>query len=132
LAATGAIAVEDVNGLISDQLEFQKRWQLISMTLYVAATVGTLLCTSAAGVLAAMSYDKAAAILAALSTVLIGVEKSMLFREKWRFHLTIRTKLELLKTEIATKKLDAEAAGKRLGEIQESYALNLPVEAREQ
>jgi len=132
LAPTGAVGLEDVNTLIADQLKFQRRWQLLSMTLYVAATIGTLLSTSAAGVLAAMRYDKAAAILAALSTVLIGVEKSLLFREKWRFHLTIRTKLELLQTEVVTKNLDAKAAGKRLGEIQESYALHLPVEAREQ
>lgn len=132
MAATGAVALEDVNNLIAGQLKFQRRWQLISMTLYVAATIGTLLCTSAAGVLAAMRYDRAAAILAAISTVLIGIEKSMLFREKWRFHLTIRTKIELLQTEIVTQNLDAETAGQRYGEILESYALNLPVEAREQ
>ena len=108
MAPTGAVGLEDVNTLIADQLKFQRRWQLLSMTLYVAATIGTLLSTSAAGVLAAMRYDKAAAILAALSTVLIGVEKSLLFREKWRFHLTIRTKLELLQTEVVTKNLASE------------------------
>ena len=37
---------------------------------------------------------------------------------------------ELLQTEIVTKGLDAESVGIQLGEILESYASNLPVEAR--
>jgi len=92
--------------------------------------VGTLLCTSAAGVLAAMHYDRIAAVLAAVATVLAGVENSLLFREKWKFHLTTRTSLELLQTEIVTMGLDAASTGAKLGEILESYASNLPVEAR--
>ena len=81
------------------------------MTFYVTSTVGTLISTSAAGVLAAMHYDRTAAVLAAVATVLVGAEKSLLFREKWRFHLTTRTSLELLQTEIVTKGLDAESVG---------------------
>lgn len=77
-----------------------------------------------------MHYDTSAAILAAVATVLVGVEKSLLFREKWKFHLTTRTSLELLQTEIVTKGLDKDSAGTRLGEILEGYASNLPVEAR--
>lgn len=100
------------------------------MTFYVVATVGTLLCTSAAGLLAAMHYDQAAAVLAGISTVLVGTEKSLLFREKWRLHLTMRTKLELLQSAIVTQGLDAAAAGRQLGEIMENYATSLPVEAR--
>lgn len=129
---TGDVALEDVRKIIQGQLRFQRRWQLLSMTFYVVSTVGMLVCTSGAGLLAAMHYDKAAAILAAVATVLIGLEKSLLFREKWKFHLTMRTHIELLQTEIITKGLDAPSAGQRLGEILESYAVNLPVEVREQ
>jgi hypothetical protein len=129
-ATPGSVDLEDVNKSITMQLRFQRRWQLLSMTFYVAATVGTLLSTSAAGLLAALHHDEAAAILAGLSTVLVGTEKSLLFREKWKFHLTMRTKLELLQVTIVTQGLDAAAAGKRLGEIMEDYAVNLPVEAR--
>lgn len=100
------------------------------MAFYVVATVGTLVCTSAAGLLAAMHHDQAAAIFAGVSTVLVGTEKSLLFREKWRFHLAVRTKLELLKSAILIQGLDAATAGKQLGEIMESYANNLPVEGR--
>ena len=130
MTGTPDVAFDDVKKVLQQQLRFQRRWQLLSMTFYVTSTVGTLLCTSAAGVLAAMHYDTAAAILAAAATVLVGVEKSLLFREKWKFHLTTRTSLELLQTEIVTKGLDTTSAGTRLGEILESYASNLPVEAR--
>ncbi|HWM98977.1 MAG TPA: hypothetical protein VNO54_18210 [Streptosporangiaceae bacterium] len=51
-------------------------------------------------------------------------------REKWKFHLTTHTSLELLQTEIVTMGLDAASTGAKLGEILESYASNLPVEAR--
>jgi hypothetical protein len=126
----GTIDLDDINKSITGQLRFQRRWQLLSMTFYVVATVGTLACTSAAGLLAAMHHDQAAAILAGVSTVLVGTEKSLLFREKWRFHLTMRTKLELLQSAIVAQGLDAAAAGNHLREIMENYAANLPVEAR--
>jgi hypothetical protein len=127
---SGRVDLEEVNKSIAAQFRFQRRWQLLSMTFYVIATVGTLLSTSAAGLLAAMHHDQAAAILAGVSTVLIGTEKSLLFREKWRFHLTVRTKLELLQSAIVAQGLDAAAAGKQFGDIMENYAVNLPVEAR--
>jgi hypothetical protein len=129
-AATSSVDLENINGAISAQFRFQKRWQLLSLTFYVAATVGTLVCTSAAGLLAAMHDDLAAAILAGVSTVLVGTEKSLLFREKWKFHLTMRTKLELLQSAIVTQGLDAAEAAKRFGELMENYAANLPIEAR--
>lgn len=127
---SNSIDLGDITKAIAGQLRFQRRWQLISMTFYVTLTVGTLLCTSAAGLLAAMHQDLASAILAGVSTVLVGTEKSLLFREKWRFHLTVRTKLELLQSEIIAEGLDAPGAGKRLGDIMKDYAANLPVEAR--
>jgi hypothetical protein len=129
-ATPGIVGLNDVDNLIIGQVKFQRRWQLLSMTFYVVSTVGTLLCTSAAGVLAALHHDQAAAILAAVATVLVGTEKSLLFREKWRFHLAMRTKLEVLQSAIVTQGLDAAAAGQQLGEIMETYAANLPVEAR--
>jgi hypothetical protein len=130
LTDTPIVALDAVQKVLREQLQFQRRWQLFSMTFYVTSTVGTLLFTSAAGVLAAMHYDTIAAILAAAATVLVGVEKSLLFREKWKFHLTTRTSLELLQTEIVTKGMDAASIGARLGVILESYASSLPVEAR--
>jgi hypothetical protein len=124
------IDLDDITKTIADQISFQRRWQVLSMSFYVVATVGTLVSTSAAGLLAAMHHDEASAILAGVATVLVGTEKSLLFREKWRFHLTMRTKLELLQSTIVAEGLDAPAAGKRLGDILKEYAANLPVETR--
>ena len=129
-ATPGSVVLGDVTKSIAGQLRFQRRWQLLSMTFYVVATVGTLVCTSAAGLLAAMHHDEAAAIFAGVSTVLVGTEKSLLFREKWRFHLAMRTKLEVLQSAIVTQGLDVTSAGKQLREIMENYATNLPVETR--
>jgi hypothetical protein len=42
---------------------------------------------------AARDNTQIAAALAAVSTILIGLEKSLLFREKWKFHLAIATRL---------------------------------------
>jgi hypothetical protein len=113
LASTAEIWSEDSDHLLKEQLRFQRRWQIISMLAYVVSTVGTLLCTSAASLLAASHFEQTAAVLAALSTVLIGVEKSLLFREKWKFHLTMHNKLKLLQADIATGQVDPGAAGKR-------------------
>lgn len=81
MISTSDVALDDVKRVLQQQLKFQRRWQLLAMTFYVTSTVGTLLSTSAAAVLAAMHYDRSAAILAAVATVLVGVEKSLLFRE---------------------------------------------------
>src|SRR5208283_3442361 len=72
---------------IDVQLRFQKRWRLLSMGFYVVTTIGTLLCSAGATYLAASGSSHVAAILSAIATVLVGTEKSMLFREKWKFHL---------------------------------------------
>lgn len=120
-----------VSALIRDQLVFQKRWQTISMSSYVSSTIGTLVCTSSSAVLAAESYTHYAAILAAISTVLIGLEKSMLFREKWKFHLLMHTRLKLLEADLSVNAIDEVDAGKRLSEILQSYAMDLPVSSRE-
>jgi hypothetical protein len=60
--------------VLREQLRFQRRSQLLSMTFYVTSTVGTPTCTSAAGVLAGMHYDGSAAVLAAVATMLVGAK----------------------------------------------------------
>jgi hypothetical protein len=117
---------------IREQLRFQRRWQVVSMLAYVTSTVGALVCTSGASLLAAAHFGEIAAILAAVSTVLIGVEKSLHFREKWKFHLLMHTKLKLLEADIVMRQVDSAVAAKRLDEILSGYATNLPVQSREE
>jgi hypothetical protein len=70
------------------------------MTAYVITTIGTLTCSTAATLFAAAGYNREVAILAGIATVLIGVKKSLLFREKWRLHLSIDTRLQISKARI--------------------------------
>ena len=65
MTSTPDVALDDIKKVLREQLRFQRRCQLLSMTFYVTSTVGTLLCTSAAGVVAAMHYDRFAIVLAA-------------------------------------------------------------------
>ena len=78
------------------QLRFQRRWRILSMSAYVLTTVGALVCSVGATYFAAAgSVPNVAAILAAITTILVGIEKSLLFREKWKFHLLMFTKLNV-------------------------------------
>src|SRR4051794_16628963 len=78
--------------LIAQSLTFQRKWQRLSMVAYVVSTVGVLICTTGGTYAAAQENAKVAAVLAAVATILIGLEKSLLFREKWKFHLGMATR----------------------------------------
>src|SRR2546425_426921 len=81
---------------VSHQLAFQKRWRITSMVGYVGTTIGSLICSASASVFAGMDYSRSAAVFAAAATVLLGAEKTLMFREKWKFHLLMYTKLQVL------------------------------------
>jgi len=119
------------SALLFQQLKFQHRWQALSMTGYIITTVGMLICTTSAGLSAAFKYNEAAAILAGISTLLISIEKSLLFREKWKFHLLMHTRLKILHIDTASQNLDEAEIGRRLSEIIQVYASELPVQSRE-
>lgn len=113
---------------LSDQISFQRRWQIISVSIYTLSTLATIISTSAATMYAAQNKSEIAARLAALATVLVGVEKSFLFREKWRFHATCRAKLIRILLNLKYGGIsDAEAAS-RFEDVYEGYASQLPVE----
>src|SRR5262245_28523970 len=86
---------------------------------------------TSATICAALSRSTYAAILAAAATVFISVEKSMMFREKWRLHLTIYTRLRNLQRSVTLKAIDEQAALARMGSILEEYSAELPIAQRE-
>ena len=115
------------------QLRFQRRWRVLSMSAYVVTTVGTLLCSAGATYFAAGgTRANVAAILAAVATVLVGTEKSLLFRDKWKFHLLMFTKLNTLRAKILLGRLTPEGASDEFATIMALYASELPMAAREQ
>jgi hypothetical protein len=117
---------------IEYQLRFQRRWQFMSMCGYVLTTTGTLMCSSGATYLAAVGMTKYAAIASAVATVLVGTEKAMLFREKWKFHLLMHTRLSVLRANIRLGTLGLPDASSEFASIIMNYAEQLPVSSREQ
>ena len=113
------------------QLAFQRRWQRLSMLAYVSSTIGILFCSTIATLAAAKQLSELASYLAAATTILVGLEKSMLFREKWKFHLAIATRLSVLSAEIATGKISNTRVVDEYSTILRSYAESLPIAGRE-
>lgn len=125
----------DPQGVLQDdltaQLAFQRRWRILSMSAYVLTTVGTLVCSVFATYFAASDSAKTAAVLSAIATILVGTEKSLLFREKWKFHLLMYTKLNVFRAKLLLGKLTPEQAAEEYGSLITLYASELPMEARE-
>ena len=102
------------------------------MSAYVLTTIGMIFCSAGATYFAARGISNVAAILSAVATVLVGTEKSLLFREKWKFHLLMYTKLNVLRANILFGRLNLSDTATEFTAIMNSYATELPMEAREQ
>jgi hypothetical protein len=125
----------DSEGRISQsltaQLAFQRRWQRLSAFAYVSSTVGVLFCSTGATLAAAQNMSELAAYLAAAATILIGLEKSMLFREKWKFHLAVATRLSVLSIEMEAGVIAREKVIEQYSAILGMYSEGLPIANRE-
>jgi hypothetical protein len=122
-----------LNADLQAQMRFQRRWRIFSMSAYVTTTIGTLVCSTGATYFAAGgNRPNLAAVLAAIATILVGAEKSLLFREKWKFHLLMYTKLNALRAQVLLDRLTPEKAADTFAEIMTMYASELPMAAREQ
>jgi hypothetical protein len=123
----------DLEGDLAAQMAFQRRWRILSMCAYVITTIGTLVCSTGATYFAANGQSaKTAAVLAAIATILVGTEKSLLFREKWKFHLLMYTKLNVLRAKMLLGRLTVDQASDEYAAIMTSYASELPMAASEQ
>ncbi len=116
---------------LTDQIKFQRKWHTLSMLAYAVTTTGMLVCSATATLMAARGWAQAAAATSATATVMIGIEKSFLFREKWKFHLAMHTKLTLLKAHLDWGSWSIEEASKEFSQIMSSYAAELPMAPRE-
>ena len=121
----------NLDQLVAESLAFQRKWQRLTMTAYVVSTVGVLVCTTGGTYAAARDNTQVAAVLAAVSTILIGLEKSLLFREKWKFHLGMATRLSILQTKLRLSGADAKALTDEYAAILDSYANSIPIAGRE-
>jgi len=129
---TSATAIEpELLESIKSQFAFQKKWQRLSMVAYVSSTIGILFCSTLATLTAAKQWSDAAAYLAAATTILVSLEKSMLFREKWKFHLGFANRLSALLASIEAGMIDTAKVVTEYGSILKAYADTLPIAARE-
>lgn len=116
---------------ISTQIAFQRRWRIISMTGYSVTTVGSLIGSASATICSGMGLNVPAAILAAIATILLGAEKSLLFREKWQFHLLMHTKLQALRSQLLLSRTSLADASDQYYSIMTSYAMELSMAERD-
>lgn len=115
-----------VMNTIQKMLRFQRKWRSITMLFYVVTTVGTILCSTGATIFGALDLGQQAAILAAIATVFVSTEKSFLFREKWKLHLTIESQLRSIKLEYDTQQCDINEIVDKLQAIMAKYSKELP------
>ena len=117
--------------VLDKQRRFQAQWRRLMMGLYVGTTVGTILATAGATLVAALQYARWAAMLAGLGTVLVSLEKSLLFRERWRLHIKIETLLEGVDVDYRTGRISLEQATASYQSVMADYAEQVPVRSRE-
>ena len=111
---------------LTNMLRFQRKWRSITMLFYVVTTVGTILCSTGATIFGALDLGQQAAILAAIATIFVSTEKSFLFREKWKLHLTIESQLRSIKLEHDTKQCDISETVDKLQAAMGKYSTELP------
>jgi hypothetical protein len=119
------------NTRLDAQIIFQRKWRLIMMNTYVATTILIMLFSSSATILAATGLSIYASLSAAATTVLVSVEKSLLFREKWKLHLTIQTNLENIKLLYDTQQIKPKEAALEIRNVMERYSTELPISTRD-
>lgn len=125
-------SVEPFVELLTTQLRFQQRWRRLSMSLYVATTTGTLAFTSAATLLAAWRIDWPAAVLAALATLLVGFEKGLSCRERWKLHTRIVTLLQNIWVSFEAGSVNLEDSLERYERVMMEYAEQAPIKGRDE
>ena len=112
---------------IDEKLAFQTKWRRIMSISYFTSTALALISSSAATIVSAIGEAFWGSLLAAAATVLFGLEKTLLLREKWSHHLTIAAELEVIKIALTYGGLSQEEAAKRMGDVLKDYAVKLPV-----
>jgi hypothetical protein len=116
---------------IHSRMEFQLRWRRIMSIAYFTGAAVALFCSTAATVASGIGYSIAATLFAGAATLLFGLEKLLLLREKWAHHRSIAAQLDALKLEYEFGKLSDDDAARRAGQIMKDYAVAVPSPGRE-
>jgi hypothetical protein len=116
---------------IRTRMAFQLRWRRIMSVSYFTGASVALFCSTAATVTSGIGYGVATTVFAGAATLLFGLEKLLLLREKWAHHRTIAAQLDALMLEYEFGALSDDEAARRAGHIMKEYAVTTPTPARD-
>ena len=108
-------------------IEFQKKWRRITSFSYFAGASLSIVAAAAASVVAGLGHSEAAAVIAAVATVVASLEKVLLFREKWTHHRAVETELELVRLKYQAHEVDEKKALAEIERIVREYSQRLPL-----
>ena len=132
--AGGAASKGRVSAWLETWRRFHNKWRLLTMLAYVTTTIVSIVASTVGGIVAALNApwsNHVAAALAGLTVIALAIEKSLLFREKWRLHLTVAMELEAVALKFDTNQLDEKTAVDQATEILRSYGHDLPIGPRD-
>lgn len=127
MASENSPVNEDLIEELEQATRHQTRWRRIMSAAYFSTAGIAIFSSGFATVVAGQGDSKRAAMFAGLATVLFGLEKGLLFREKWAHHLSISAQLEALRLEYAYGTAIEEDVATEMGAILTDYARRLPI-----
>lgn len=130
-SSTNSIEPDVLSNHIEDQLRFHRRWRRATMVAYVFITSAVVTASTSATIISALNGDIAASICAGVATIFIGVDKSLMFKEKWRLHVAIVSRLEALKLSSEIGEISLVDAARDIAIAIERYADELPFPTRD-
>lgn len=101
------------------------------MSAYVVITITIVTASTLATIISAFNCDLWASVCAGIATIFIGADKSLMFKEKWRLHVGIVSRLEALKLALDAGELSVADAVRDVGAAIEMYADELPFPLRD-
>lgn len=117
---------------IERMLREQNRWRRVMSGAYFATSAFAIVAAGASTVVSGIGHAAAGSALAGAATILFGIEKAMLFREKWAHHLSTSMQLDALRLELQHGAKSETEVVRELRSILTDYAVKLPIARREQ
>jgi hypothetical protein len=106
---------------------FQRKWRQITSWSYFLLATFSVMFAAAATVVAGLGYSAAAAICAAITTVVTSLEKVLQFREKWVHHRACETQLDMVRLRLRVGRIDEGTALSEIERIMTTYVSELPI-----
>ena len=107
---------------IDEMLSPQVKWRSIMSISYFLMAVLAIGTSAAATIFSGLGMADWATISAAAATALLGMEKTLLLRERWNHHVRTAASLTSVRLQVDYNELKADEAIKKLANINRDYA----------